>query len=110
MNLHGRVIVKALVVLLFAPGCGNDSARKNQVEATSIPPSATQITEVTPSPPQQPETDTPILPTGKPEPTPTPQPLEVVAELEGSIGPVNSLSWSRDGRTLASGEHSQINL
>jgi hypothetical protein len=36
MFLHDRVIVEAMVVLLFAPGCGNDSAIQAPTETTIV--------------------------------------------------------------------------
>ncbi len=42
--------------------------------------------------------------------TPTPIPLTLLAELEGSTGPVYSLAWAPDGSRLASAGYGQVNL
>jgi WD40 repeat protein len=42
--------------------------------------------------------------------TPTPLPLTLLAELEGSTGPVYSLAWVPDGSCLASAGYGQVNL
>ena len=43
-------------------------------------------------------------------PSPTKGPSERLSELGGSIGPIYSLAWSPDGRTLASASYGQVKL
>ena len=42
--------------------------------------------------------------------TPTPLLLTLLAELDGSIGPVYSLAWAPDGSRIASAGYGQVNL
>jgi len=64
----------------------------------------------------QSENSTPMIKTPTPSitptsiPTTTPEPMSVIAELEGSAGPIYSLSWSPKGNVIASAGYGQVNL
>jgi WD40 repeat protein len=114
-----------LLALLLATGCGS-------IESTSVPVSATPVA-LTATDTSHPLTNTPAPTATKPatpvpsatlvessRPStpalaaetvlPSPQPLPVLAKWNGSAGPVYSVDWSPDGRTIATTGREQVRL
>jgi WD40 repeat protein len=73
---------------------------------TSVPPTATLVPSATPSRPSRPRIDAVAVETA----LPSPQPLPVLAEWSGTAGPVYSVDWSPDGRTIATTGREQVRL
>ncbi len=117
-----------IIISLLVCTCG--TGPPPSVEAPAGPPAQEQAAPTaataapTPSPqpytPSPPTTTAPPVQTQKPpSPTPTTPPpsptaiessLAILAELEGTVGPIYSLAWSPDGSVLATAGYGQIKL
>ncbi len=90
------VLVAAVVLLL---GCTRELAAPTVVPATA----AAALPPATVRPPTPP-------PSATATPVPQPQELPLLAEWVGTAGPVYSVDWSPDGRTIATTNRQQARL
>jgi len=81
-------VIFTITFMFVLAACGQS---ENTIPMTAIP-------TLTPS----------VTPTSIP--TATPEPMSVLAELDGSIGPIYSISWSPEGNMIASTEYGQVNI
>ena len=88
-----RLLQSSLLIVAMAAGCVSSIPESPAVS------SPTSVILLAPS-------NTPrVIPT----PTSIPNP-NLLAELTGTTGPIYSLSWSPDGRTIVSAGYQQVNV
>ena len=86
------IIIGVSLLLFFLPACGNEAIPAPTLTATAE--------KATPTPMSTP---TPTLAS-------TPKPLTALATLEGTTGPIYSISWSPDGEKIVSGGYKEVNF
>jgi hypothetical protein len=94
-----RLSVTMMIILVLLVGCG-------KTEPTALLRQAQDKAAATVTP--EPFTDTPTPPSETP--LPQPEPLPVLAEWSGAQGPVYSVDWSPDGRTIATTGRRHVSL
>ena len=101
-KITGFLWQSALLFDFFLAACTGAQVEKPVTPGAKHPaltPSAEQM--ISPTQPAPPPTSTPL---------PAMEPPKLTALLEGIEGPVYSLAWSPDGRTLASAGYKQVKL